>query len=225
MWSHPATIGRPRHRGEGDARLPDAHRQRHQNRDGHERRGDAERPVADAQHLRHRPDQIDVVVRHVGHDAARAQHEHHAMTGAAMNTERVTDRAGALVSPARIAMYSKPPERAEAHLPEDVQVVERELGNVRAEGMVFGERAGEQADHGSSTTAPKIVIMKTPPVLCTHLPTDRPMVEVTTINDRISRRRQRREPAAARHPRRARSDRIREIGAHCRPISDVNTIT
>ena len=32
-----------------------------------------------------------------------------AMTGAAMNTERVTDRAGALVSPARIAMYSKPP--------------------------------------------------------------------------------------------------------------------
>src|SRR5450759_1561014 len=67
-----------------------------------------------------------------------------AMTGAAMNTERVTDRAGALVSPARMAMYSKPP------------------------------------------TAPKIVIMKMPPVLCTHLPTDRPMVDVTTINDRIS---------------------------------------
>ena len=28
--------------------------------------------------------------------------------------------------------------------------------------------------------------MKMPPVLCTHLPTDRPMVDVTTINDRIS---------------------------------------
>ena len=37
---------------------------------------------------------------------------------------------------------------------------------------------------GSSTIAPKIAIMKMPPVLCTHLPTDRPMVEVTTISDR-----------------------------------------
>ena len=36
---------------------------------------------------------------------------------------------------------------------------------------------------GTSTTAPKIVIMKIPPVLCTHLPTDKPSVEVTTIND------------------------------------------
>ena len=28
--------------------------------------------------------------------------------------------------------------------------------------------------------------MKTPPVLCTHLPTDRPSVDVTTINDSSS---------------------------------------
>ncbi len=39
---------------------------------------------------------------------------------------------------------------------------------------------------GSTRIAPKIVIMKMPPVLWTHLPTDRPMVDVTTINDRIS---------------------------------------
>ncbi len=39
---------------------------------------------------------------------------------------------------------------------------------------------------GSSTTALKIVIMKMPPVLCTHLPTERPTMEVTVINDRIS---------------------------------------
>ena len=28
--------------------------------------------------------------------------------------------------------------------------------------------------------------MKMPPVLCTHLPTDRPIVDVITINDRIT---------------------------------------
>ena len=71
-----------------------------------------------------------------------------AMTGAAMNTERLTDRAGDLVSPARMAMYSKPPSAPKPILPEDVQVVERELGKLRAERMVGGERAGEQADDG-----------------------------------------------------------------------------
>ena len=39
---------------------------------------------------------------------------------------------------------------------------------------------------GSSSSAPKIMIMKTPPVLCTHLPTDSPIVDVTTISDRIT---------------------------------------
>ena len=28
--------------------------------------------------------------------------------------------------------------------------------------------------------------MKMPPVLCTHLPTDRPTIDVTTISDRIA---------------------------------------
>ena len=40
--------------------------------------------------------------------------------------------------------------------------------------------------NGSRITALKIVIMKTPPVLCTHFPTDNPSVEVTTISDRIT---------------------------------------
>ena len=40
--------------------------------------------------------------------------------------------------------------------------------------------------NGSRITAPKIVIMKMPPVLCTHFPTDRPMIDVTTISARMT---------------------------------------
>ena len=139
-----------RHRGEGHARLPDPHRQRHQNRHRHERRGDAERPVADAQHLRHRPDQVDVVVRHVGDDGARAEHEHQG-DDRRRDEHRARDRSrGRPGLAGQDGHVLEAAQRAEAHLPEDVQVVERELGKVGAEGMVFGERAGEQADHAAA---------------------------------------------------------------------------
>ena len=67
--------------------------------------------------------------------------------------------------------------------------------------------------------------MKMPPVLCTHLPTDRPMVDVTTINDRITAADNATNQLllvihAARGPMA-----YERYVAHCRPISDVNTIT
>src|SRR5256885_343900 len=78
---------------------------------------------------------------------------------------------------------------------------------------------------GSSTTAPKMVIMKMPRVLCTHLPTDRPMVDVITISDRITADDNATNQLllvihAARGP-----IAYERYVAHCRPISDVNTIT
>ena len=65
----------------------------------------------------------------------------------------------------------------------------------------------------------------TPPVLCTHLPTDSPIVDATTINARITAVAQRRKPGARGHPRGVRPDRVRQYVAHVSPISDVNTIT
>ncbi len=39
---------------------------------------------------------------------------------------------------------------------------------------------------GSSNSTPKTMSMKTPPMLCTHFPTDSPIVDATTISARIT---------------------------------------
>src|SRR6516225_591582 len=109
-----------------------------------------------------------------------------AMTGAAMTTDRVTVRDGAFVSPARMAMYSKPPSAPKPILPRMFRSYNESSGRWVRNGWYSESVPVSRPIAGSSTTAPKIVIMKMPPVLCTHLPTDRPIVEVTTINDRIT---------------------------------------
>src|SRR3954469_170170 len=103
-----------------------------------------------------------------------------------MNTERVTDRAGARVSPARMAMYSKPPSAPKPILPRNVGLQSDSSGTCVRNGWYSGSVPVSRPIAGSRITAPKIVIMNTPPVLCTHLPTDSPMVDVTTISDRIT---------------------------------------
>ena len=147
------------------------------------------------------------------------------MTGAAMNTERVTDRAGALVSPARMAMYSKPPSAPKPIFPRMFRLKSESSGTWVRKGWYSASVPVSRPITGSSTTAPKIVIMKMPPVLCTHLPTDRPMVDVTTINDRISA-----DDNATNQLLLVIHAALGPIAyeryvAHCRPISDVNTIT
>src|SRR5215831_15693412 len=79
--------------------------------------------------------------------------------------------------------------------------------------------------NGSRITVPKIVIMKMPPVLCTHLPTERPTIDVTTISESTTA-----DASATKPPLAVIHDALGPIAyeryvAHCRPISDVNTIT
>src|SRR5262245_261907 len=148
-----------------------------------------------------------------------------AITGAAMNTDRATDREGEFVSPARIAMYSKPPSAPKPILPRMFRLYSEGSGKCVRNGWYSASVPVTRPMTGSSTIALKTVIMKTPLVLCTHLPTDRPRVDVTTISDRIT-------PDAN-----ATNQLLLVIHAacgpiaydkyvaHCRPISDVNTIT
>ena len=70
-----------------------------------------------------------------------------------------------------------------------------------------------------------MISMVTPPRLCTHLPTDNPIVDATTISDKIT------ALASATnhvlvviHAAPGPSAYARYVAA-CRPISDVNTIT
>src|SRR5262245_3505038 len=109
-----------------------------------------------------------------------------AMTGAAMNTDRATDRDGAFVSPARIAMYSKPPSAPNPIFPRMFRLYSDSSGTCVRNGWYSESVPVTRPITGSSTIALKTVIMKMPPVLCTHLPTDSPIVDVTTISDRMT---------------------------------------
>ena len=69
---------------------------------------DAECTRADAQGLRHGANQVEVGEVNIGHHGARAENEHERDDRRRdQNRERML-RAGARVSPARIATYSKP---------------------------------------------------------------------------------------------------------------------
>src|ERR1043166_8735530 len=102
-----------------------------------------------------------------------------------MNNDLATDRAGELVSPARMAMYSKPPSAPKPILPRMFRLYSDGWGRCVRSGWYSASVPVTRPMTGSSTTALRIVIMKTPPVLWTHFPTDRPSVDVATINDRI----------------------------------------
>src|SRR5262245_14748859 len=96
------------------------------------------------------------------------------MTGAAMYTERLTDRAGEWVSPARMAMYSKPENAPTASLPRMLRLNNDRAGISVRKGWNDCRWPVARPRKGSRISTPKIVIMKTPPALWTHLPSDRP---------------------------------------------------
>src|SRR5258708_14715140 len=109
-----------------------------------------------------------------------------AMIGAAMSTERPTDRAGALVSPARMAMYSNPPRAPKPILPRMFKLYNENEGMLVRNGWNSRNVRVSKPSTGNSSRTPKMMSMKTPPVLCTHFPTDNPTVDATTINARIT---------------------------------------
>src|SRR6185437_11716077 len=104
-----------------------------------------------------------------------------AMIGAAISTEPPTDRDGDLVSPARIATYSNPPSAPNPILPSKLRLKTVNAGASVLNGWYAGRCPVASPMNGSRSTAPNTSSMNTPPTLCTHLPTDSPIVEATTI--------------------------------------------
>src|SRR6185437_2031329 len=109
-----------------------------------------------------------------------------AMIGAAINTERPTDRDGDLVSPARIATYSNPPSAPNPILPSKLRLKTVNAGALVLNGWYTGRWPVASPMNGSTSTAPNTSSMNTPPTLCTHLPTDNPIVDATTIADKMT---------------------------------------
>ena len=148
-----------------------------------------------------------------------------AITGAAMNTDFRMDVAGERVSPARMAMYSKPPSAPNPILPSRFKFSRDISGIVMRNGWYSGSVPVSSPMIGNSSNAPKMVSMVTPPRLCTHFPTDSPIVDATTINDKMTA-----DASATNHvllvihaaPGPSAYDRYVDA---CSPISDVNTIT
>ena len=150
-----------------------------------------------------------------------------AMIGAAISTDRPIARAGRLRLAGEDRDVLEAAERAEAKLAEDVQVEQRERRDARAQRVILVQMAGEQA-RARAARAPRrrSTSMMTPPALCTHFPTDSPIVD----SDDHERMRITADDSATNHvlvvihaafgP----SAYARYV-AHCRPISDVFTMT
>src|SRR5690242_2316671 len=148
-----------------------------------------------------------------------------ATTGAAMTTDRPTDRAGDRVSPARIATYSNPPSAPNPSLPRMFKLNSVSAGTAVRNGWYSCRWPVAKPMNGRMSSAAKTISMNTPPMLCTHLPTDSPMIDATTMKVRIT---------AAETPATHELDRIQSaLGpmaydryvVHCSPISDKLMIT
>ena len=109
-----------------------------------------------------------------------------AMIGAAISTDRPTDRAGDLVSPARIAMYSNPPSAPKPILPRMLRLKSENDGRLVRSGWYSRNVPVARPSTGSSNRTPKMMSMKMPPVLCTHFPTDSPIVDEMIMHARIA---------------------------------------
>src|ERR1051325_4945081 len=142
-----------------------------------------------------------------------------------MNTDRVTVRAGDRVSRARMAMYSNPPSAPKPILPRMFTFSSEISGTCVRNGRYADSVPVTTPITGSSITVPKIAIMKMPPVLCTHLLTDNPRIDIRTISDSTAADASAtNELLAVIHAALGPIAYERYV-AHCRPISDVNTIT
>src|SRR5439155_2656954 len=109
-----------------------------------------------------------------------------AITRAAISTERPTDCAGDLVSPARMAMYSNPPSPPKPIFPRIFRLYNENDGRLVRSGWYARNVPVTRPSTGSSSRTPKMMSMNTPPMLCTHFPTDSPIVDATIMNVRIA---------------------------------------
>ena len=93
------------------------------------------------------------------------------ITGDATTTLRLTVRAGALLSPARIATYSRPALRAKHHLRKDrkEKQIEHRL-QPEGTGSQCASECRDTAQTGSAINTPNATTWLRPPPLCSHFP-------------------------------------------------------